>query len=269
MGKTAGKKTAGGTRKRTNPISGIAPSMDRPSEDGMVLRIVSGDEAGRQLTVRRERALMIGRSLEADVPLVDSAASRLHARLWWHEDRVWIEDLHSSNGTLVNGAPLRRPLALAEGDLFVVGTTRFRVASANDDSDDDDLSKPISSERLASRLDDRETVRGLIGSLDAVALSEVLRLLASNGKTGVLLVRAPGCTGQIHLSDGKLVFASIDGEDAAPRSTALRMLAWRRGSFELLEAGVMATPAIDISVHELLLEAAEAEQYADDLALDA
>lgn len=65
---------------------------------------------------------VIGRSRQADVLLVDPAASREHAAIIQEGPRWILEDLGSANGTSVNQKPVTR-VPLAEGDLISVGDT--------------------------------------------------------------------------------------------------------------------------------------------------
>ncbi len=46
--------------------------------------------------------LLIGRLEDCDIHLDSSRVSRRHARLFMVEEAYWIEDLKSSNGTLIN-----------------------------------------------------------------------------------------------------------------------------------------------------------------------
>ncbi len=73
----------------------------------VVLRIVRrGNVDGeRELTVGE--SLVVGRSPEVDVRVLDLVASRKHCQLKLAGDGcVWIEDLGSRSGTIVNGTPL-------------------------------------------------------------------------------------------------------------------------------------------------------------------
>ncbi|MEM7200820.1 MAG: FHA domain-containing protein [Planctomycetota bacterium] len=75
--------------------------------------------------------LVLGRIPPCDVVLQDSKASRKHARLHVSGDVVELEDLGSSNGTLLNGKRVRKRL-LRPGDEIRIGTTsiEFRVDGA-------------------------------------------------------------------------------------------------------------------------------------------
>lgn len=73
----------------------------------------------------------LGRALEADVRLNDAKASRLHASITTEADpesgqtRFKIADLHSTNGTLVNGRPVSEAV-LTHGDKILIGDHLFR-----------------------------------------------------------------------------------------------------------------------------------------------
>lgn len=74
---------------------------------------------GRTIVVRGE--LVIGRVAGCDVVLADTKASRRHARLIVEAGVVEIEDLGSSNGTLLNGKPVTRRV-LRPGDEVQIGS---------------------------------------------------------------------------------------------------------------------------------------------------
>ena len=70
--------------------------------------------------------LSIGRSGEADVQIEDRYASGIHARVFPRGDRFLVEDMNSTNGTLLNGASLRDEAELVDGDTIQIGDTVFR-----------------------------------------------------------------------------------------------------------------------------------------------
>ncbi len=94
----------------------------RESEDGGFLAEVLLPD-GRRVTVGSE-ALVIGRLPGCDVVLADSNVSRRHAEVRRRGDGVFVTDLGSTNGTRVNGAPVREQL-LASGDEISVGSTKL------------------------------------------------------------------------------------------------------------------------------------------------
>jgi hypothetical protein len=79
---------------------------------------------GRRLIVAPGGAV-IGRSHDCDVVLEDSGVSRRHASLRPSGDGWTIEDLRSTNGSRLNGAPLRDVRPLRDGDRIGLGSTEI------------------------------------------------------------------------------------------------------------------------------------------------
>lgn len=73
-------------------------------------------------------SVTVGRSPDSQIVLQeDGYASAEHARIYWLEGNWWIEDLMSSNGTLVNDKLLTAPSQLSPRDVIRVGRTTFRI----------------------------------------------------------------------------------------------------------------------------------------------
>ena len=62
----------------------------------------------------------LGRSLDNDIILDDPSVSRRHAQLSVSGDHYVLRDLHSRNGTFVNGQRISE-VALRDGDLLTLG----------------------------------------------------------------------------------------------------------------------------------------------------
>lgn len=80
-------------------------------------------ESPRKFTLEGE--LVIGRSQEADIFLSDRRVSSRHARIYLKEDHFFLEDLGSTNGTFVNGLPIKTPYRLEIGDKITIGPYVF------------------------------------------------------------------------------------------------------------------------------------------------
>jgi pSer/pThr/pTyr-binding forkhead associated (FHA) protein len=82
---------------------------------------------GREFLVSGEA--VIGRGPGCAVVLPDDYASARHARVFERRGRVWVEDLGSTNGTVLNGRRVTRPAMLRSGDRLQIGRTMlaFRV----------------------------------------------------------------------------------------------------------------------------------------------
>lgn len=74
----------------------------------------------------------IGR--EGSLKLVSATVSRSHARVWTADGRVFIEDVGSANGTVVNGKQLTRQFPLADGDRVRFGDVQavFHVGASSE-----------------------------------------------------------------------------------------------------------------------------------------
>ena len=70
--------------------------------------------------------VVLGRSREADFPVEDGNVSRRHALLYWEDDRVFVKDLGSTNGTFVNGRPVTAG-PVVDGDVISLGNSSVSV----------------------------------------------------------------------------------------------------------------------------------------------
>lgn len=228
------------------------------TDDGLVtvLRFVSGRYQGQDFLLDDRRSYIAGRSTEVDLVLADDAVSRKHARFYPARGRIWVRDLGSRNGTIVNGQSVDRH-CLREGDRLVIGSSLAKVARTDHDS--------VSSKRAgeAHREADMSN-RAMAGSLEDIPLMDVLQWLATSRKTGTLKVRDPDAerVGSLHLQDGRVFYAAITGAaELAPEKALIRMLNWKRGSFELDSAMLEeeTSAEINMSLEHMLMEAARQE----------
>ena len=81
------------------------------------------------LRLPRGAVKTVGRTARADFILDAALVSRVHCRLTADvSDQLVVEDLGSTNGTLVNGAKVDRGV-LKPGDTLTVGRVQFLVQS--------------------------------------------------------------------------------------------------------------------------------------------
>jgi pSer/pThr/pTyr-binding forkhead associated (FHA) protein len=70
--------------------------------------------------------LRIGRELDNDIVVrADGFVSRYHAWITFEREHYWIEDLGSTNGTMLNGEPLERRELLASDDKIKIGESEL------------------------------------------------------------------------------------------------------------------------------------------------
>src|SRR5206468_2856722 len=145
--------TAGMFRIRSGVIRGTTleggeirqPASDLPSPPqarvtGHPRLLVSGPEPGpdgaRQRTYELSTPVtLLGRGTDCDLRLVDPGVSRHHAELRVENGQVVLADLSSTNGTFVNGQPVRR-VALADGTHVSLGRTTLIFRQDGPDRDD-------------------------------------------------------------------------------------------------------------------------------------
>lgn len=92
---------------------------------GRLVVVADGDGKGRSFEIDAA-AVTVGRGQANDIPLDDEFASTQHARLEARPDGVWLEDVGSTNGTVVNGTRIDGPRKLTPGDVIRIGDTDFR-----------------------------------------------------------------------------------------------------------------------------------------------
>ena len=74
---------------------------------------------------------VIGRDRGCAIQMDADSVSRRHARLRVSPQGAWVEDLHSKNGTWIDGERIHDAVALADGASFKVGseTVRFEIGA--------------------------------------------------------------------------------------------------------------------------------------------
>jgi Domain of unknown function (DUF4388)/Inner membrane component of T3SS, cytoplasmic domain len=228
------------------PMESLVPKAS-PSRT-LALRFISGKYQGGEFPLGAQHEIVVGRSSELDMVLVEDMVSRRHARIECGDDQIVIEDLGSTNGTFVNGEKIKRA-TLKEGDRVLIGTSILKVVSTEPGAP-----APRRQEMQSSA--QRGQTRSMTGAIDEIPLPDLLQLLGSSKKSGVLVVRSDDDVGKIFLKKGIVTFATInDVDQVPPLKSVYRMLTWTRGSFELGPPDEREMPGeISASVQELLME---------------
>jgi pSer/pThr/pTyr-binding forkhead associated (FHA) protein len=74
---------------------------------GGVATVRTGFYSGLEVGIDRER-IVIGRGRKADLALAEATISRAHAAIGFDQEGFFVEDLGSTNGTLLNGSRIER-----------------------------------------------------------------------------------------------------------------------------------------------------------------
>ena len=99
----------------------------------MIVSIRRQGAEPRTVTVAGAEAVL-GKQPDCQVVLADSKVSRRHARLFERDGRVFVEDLGSTNGTLVVGRAIEGEMPLADGAVFEIGPFELSVSPSADTS---------------------------------------------------------------------------------------------------------------------------------------
>ena len=114
-------------RDESHSVGGEAASSEPqlPAGKRLSLAVINGTDAGNVYRIEKPR-VTIGRS-GADLTINDTEASRLHAAIEVRDSVIRLEDLRSTNGTLVEGEKINTPVELANQSEFQIGGTTIML----------------------------------------------------------------------------------------------------------------------------------------------
>ncbi len=203
------------------------------------LRFISGKYQGGEFPLKMDREIIIGRSSDLDMVLVEDMVSRKHAKISTHNAQVIIQDLGSTNGTFVNGEKIKR-VRLREGDRILIGTSIIKLVASDGAAaaagGARTMPPPTPGAGGLGPSPKRTTTgaRSMAGTIDEIPLPDLMQLLSTSKKSGVLEVQGPQGVGRIYLRKGQIYYATIDDSfDLSPRKAVYRMMVWESGTFEL------------------------------------
>ena len=90
------------------------------------LTIENPGEPGRRMHFTQAN-VAIGRDPDCDCVLPHSTVSARHARLSFHHNQWWLDDLLSTNGTTLNNEALNTPTVVVNGDTIKCGQITLLV----------------------------------------------------------------------------------------------------------------------------------------------
>jgi len=196
------------------------------------LRFISGKYQGGEFPLRPNREIIIGRSSDLDMVLVEDMVSRKHAKISTDQNVVTIQDLGSTNGTFVNGEKVRKA-DLKDGDRILIGTSIIKIVYVDGESTSS-MTETEARSKMAVTANKRAAPKSMAGSIEEIPLPDLLQLLSTSRKSGVLVVRSDASVGKMFLRKGQIYFANLEHQpNIGPRKAFIRMLSWLQGSFEL------------------------------------
>lgn len=97
-----------------------------PVPSGGVIMVLKGFYEGLEVPLDRDW-VVIGRGRGADIVIAEPTMSRAHAAIGFDGEHFFVQDLGSTNGTRVNGAPEQKS-SLKDGDEVQLGKLLVKVA---------------------------------------------------------------------------------------------------------------------------------------------
>jgi Domain of unknown function (DUF4388)/Inner membrane component of T3SS, cytoplasmic domain len=207
------------------------------TDRAFALRFISGKYQGGEYPLGEGGELVIGRSSDLDMVLIEDMVSRKHAKISLAPGAITISDLGSTNGTFVNGEKVKRA-RLKEGDRILIGTSILKLVSMTRAAGApviDAKAAQQNLERTAAAQEKKSGGRSAVqGRLEEVPLVDLLQLLSTSKKTGAIVIKGYR-GGRVHLRAGKVVSAVIDADPTlAPKKALFRMVTWSQGGFEFV-----------------------------------
>ena len=230
----------------------MTPPPTSRSAKTYALRFISGKYQGGEFPLPNNKEIVVGRSSELDMVLVEDMVSRRHAKLTVTGDQIFIQDLGSTNGTFVNGEKIKRA-RLTEGDRILIGTSIIKLVAA------DGAGASEAKAKLEDVAQGRRTsqVRTMSGSIAEIPLPDLLQLFSASKKTGTLVIRTEHDVGKIYIDGGRVQFAVVNEHfDVPPMKSLFRILTWAVGSFDMDAAEEREFPTkIEMSTEGILMDA--------------
>lgn len=93
----------------------------------IVIWVSNGRDAPKRMEYLIRSSAIIGRAAECDIYCDDPMMSKQHFVLEYENEKIFIYDLQSRNGTKVNGMPIGEKYPLHSGDEINAGNLKFRI----------------------------------------------------------------------------------------------------------------------------------------------
>ncbi len=221
----------------------------------LALRVLTGTYEGSEYPLSAGREIVVGRSRDVDLVLLgDDRVSRRHARIAARGGAVVVQDLGSTNGTFVNGQRITE-VEISGADRVEVGGTAMHIVTTSRRPSTEQGARRNMEQLAELRVTRARSI--MHGVLEEVSLAELLQLLCPSRRTGVIRVERGGMAGRVHLRDGQVRHAAIDGDWAtAPLEALFELLGWSSGSFDVAsDDGEIFAEEITLPLEALLMEA--------------
>ena len=222
----------------------MSTSKGKGETSGYKLSFISGKYQGGSFPLIKNTEMIIGRSGDLDIVIVEDMVSRKHAKILIEDEQIYIQDLGSTNGSFVNGERIKR-IKIKNGDRILIGTSVMRVenenASENEFASEKVEVSQVGSDNIISN-----------GSLEIMPPNEILVVICGAKKSGVLIVEGEQ-NAKIYFNKGQIYYCTIDDNpDVNPTKSLHRFLAWNSGNYSFKNSNKLSfeneimTPTEDV-----------------------
>ena len=101
------------------------PYVQVVTQDKTAYLITNLGQEGSRSIVQPENIWVIGRDHQAAIVVSDPCLSRYHAAIQWLDGVAYLIDLASTNGSFIDGKPVRQATPLKDGDQIQMGSLSF------------------------------------------------------------------------------------------------------------------------------------------------
>lgn len=222
----------------SRPLASSRTRLNSKKSGGWVLKFISGKYQGGEFPLEMDGEVVIGRSSDLDMVLVEDMVSRRHARITTYGGEIYIEDFGSTNGSFVNGEKVTKS-RLKEGDRILVGTNIIKLVHRDaDEMAGRDIrgggGAMLSDRGAASRTTGATLTGSISGLIEEVPLPDLLQLFSTSKKSGVFVIHRDHDFAKIYLREGRVFFAVINDEvDVSPYKAFYRIMGYTHGTFSL------------------------------------
>ncbi|WP_307342490.1 FHA domain-containing protein [Metabacillus malikii] len=109
----------------------LIDDMNNPHDEGIFILYSEleneQDEKWNEVYFKDKPSITIGRESSNDIALAHSLVSRKHAQIFVEKNDIFVKDLNSTNGTFLNGKPVKQVTKLKPLDMIYIGQTKFIV----------------------------------------------------------------------------------------------------------------------------------------------
>ncbi len=217
-------------------------SEEGPLPPGLLVQVtfLSGPLEGKSMKLHKRKNI-VGRS-KGDIALQDNAVSGEHAEIGFEDGRLYIQDLNSTNGTLLNGGQVWEAF-INSGDEITCGGSVFRVdikqsaqsaSWASLGSEAEEEAPQIDESEVTQLMEERDGKDPLEGQLPAGAKAGLQVISGPDSgqkyilkKRGVVL----GRSGDLKLSDPNVSRKHASIEFMSATRVIIKDLRSRNGTF--------------------------------------